>query len=111
MLVAYQIFTFFVDGVTLNNFATKEQQRLLEVRRAERASGGDVSESGTRNIAITSGVFYSGLSRAIFPAFDSSATDTFSSVYQDGVGGYTVLDGKHKLTICIMIMAQALLLY
>jgi len=79
----------FTDGVLLNNWITNEQHRLLEVRRSEHASGAEVGATGTRNISLTTGIFYVAGTRTVFPPFDSSGADKFRYVYSNGLGGWT----------------------
>lgn len=54
-----------------------------------RASGGVISGTGTRNIASTAGKFYLGLNAVTTVAKDTSGTDTFTSWYRNGSGGWT----------------------
>ena len=49
-----------------------------------RASGSEVSETGTLNLATTAGVAYGGLTRLIVPSQDTSGADTFEYYYYDG---------------------------
>ena len=57
--------------------------------RDERQSGLILGETGTRNIQITAGNLMSRMSQFPITAFDSSVTDSFTTVYRDGVGGHT----------------------
>lgn len=68
---------------------SKHQKRMFFTEREERASGGVISDAGTRNIAITASSFYFQLKEMTSSAFDTSGTDTFSRFYSDGVGGWT----------------------
>jgi hypothetical protein len=54
-------------------------------------SGAIVSETGTRNIAITSGVMYAGLNRITTDAIDTNVSDTFEYYYTNGSGGWQYL--------------------
>lgn len=58
-----------------------------------RAGGLRLSETGTRNIALTTGVLWDKLNSFTIPALDTSVTGGFYSVYRDGVGGFTVTSG------------------
>lgn len=50
-----------------------------------------LSETGTRNLAITEGDVFDGhLDEYSFSAFDSSGSDTFSRYYKDGSGEWTI---------------------
>jgi hypothetical protein len=56
----------------------------------ERATGLVLSETGTRNIAVSAGVIWAELvNRFSISAFDSSGTDTFTYWYRDGSGGWS----------------------
>jgi len=59
----------------------------LEEYPVHRASGMVTSSTGTRQLAITSGVGYAGLNRITTNAFDTSASGTFSYWYYDGDAG------------------------
>ena len=87
----------YTDGILLSNWLTNEQRRLLEVRRAEHASGAIVSETGTRNISITDGVFYIAGTRATFSAFNSSGAGRFKYVYSNGSGGWTYVSAQSQI--------------
>lgn len=77
------------SGVNLPNFFRKEHERLLSVRNFERASGGDISGTGTRNIASDIGNFYLGLNKITTTAKDTSVADKFTAWYRNGAGGWT----------------------
>ena len=67
-------------------------QRLYEtmpLKRDERTAGLIISETGTRNIAVTAGALWERLTRFSVSAIDTSAADTFDSYYRDGGGGHT----------------------
>ena len=77
-----KVYNFNTDGLN------KIQQRFLD-DGTEHITGTIVSETGTRNISITAGKFYIGVRPITTTALDTSAADTFSYWYQDGVGGWT----------------------
>ncbi|MCK4248357.1 MAG: hypothetical protein KAX15_01100 [Candidatus Omnitrophica bacterium] len=85
------------SGVNLPNFAREEHERLLSVRGFERATGGEISETGTRNIASTAGRFYLGLNYVDTAAKDTAVADTFSSWYRDGAGGWTEVTAQTQI--------------
>jgi len=62
-----------------------------------RASGLIISATGTRNIAITAGVVYAGLTRGTTSAQDTSGTDTFSYFYRDGGTGWTKVAAQTQI--------------
>jgi hypothetical protein len=57
--------------------------------RDERTGGLMVGDTGTRNVTLTAGALYDGLSRFAIGAIDTSGADTFDYYYRDGVGGWT----------------------
>jgi len=61
------------------------------------ASGSAISETGTRNIGVTAGVFWQGLTRFTTTAFDSSVAGTFSYFYRDGIGGWTEVTAQTQI--------------
>jgi hypothetical protein len=64
-------------------------KRLTFVDGLTRQSGSITSETGTRNIAITAGLWWLALTEYSVGAFDSSGSDTWSYWYEDGSSGYT----------------------
>ena len=66
-------------GQLISNYASKDFWKDMEVNgKFQRSSGLILSESGTRNIAITAGTIYAGLTKKSYSAFDSSGTDTYT---------------------------------
>ena len=63
----------------------------------QRASGAILSETGTRNIAVSTGVFWLAYNRTTTSAFDSSGTDRFKAYYRDGVGGWTEVTDQSQI--------------
>jgi len=85
-------------GQVISNYAKNTLWKDLEVNgKFQRVNGIMISETGTRNIAITSGFVYAGLTKEAFPAFDSSGTDTFTYYYRDGSGGWTKVTGQSQI--------------
>lgn len=85
------------SGISLPIFLRKEHERLLSVRGFERATGGEISETGTRNIASTAGRFYLGLNHVDTAAKDTAVADTFSSWYRAGAGGWTEVTAQTQI--------------
>jgi len=83
--------------ITTTEISLNVCRRLTEVYGFDRSSGMITSETGTRNIAITAGVFYYGLNRYTTEAFDSSGTDEFIYLYRDGGGGWTKVTGQTQI--------------
>ena len=68
------------------------QQRLYDIQRIVRsasAGGLIISETGTRNVAMSAGSVWVKLDKSSISAFDSSGVDRFDRYYRDGVGGWT----------------------
>lgn len=85
-------------GQVITNYAQKTLWKDLEINgRFQRVNGMMLSETGTRNIAITSGTYYVGLTKVTFPGFDTSGTDTFTYYYRDGSGGWTKVTGQTQI--------------
>jgi len=76
-------------AVTLGNHASVLLRRVQETASVARVTGIIISETGTRNYALTAGVVWQGLDRILVNAVDTSGGDTFAAFYQDGVGGWT----------------------
>lgn len=77
-------------GTNTWNFNRRVQLFGEEVYPVKRASGMIVSETGTRNIAVTAGVLWAELvNRFTTTAFDSSGAGRFTYWYRNGVGGWT----------------------
>jgi hypothetical protein len=77
-------------GMNRWNFERRVQMFGEERFPVERASGLMLSETGTRNIAVTAGVVWAELvNRFSIDAFDSSASGTFSYWHRNGSGGWT----------------------
>jgi hypothetical protein len=76
-------------GVSRNT-STKDAIKDFAVYGYEHAKGGSITtETGTRNLAVSSGVFYLGPVRIPHSSFDTSGADDFTYIYKDGAGGWT----------------------
>ncbi|MHA1880402.1 MAG: hypothetical protein ACTSYG_08395, partial [Candidatus Heimdallarchaeota archaeon] len=85
-------------GQVVTNYAKKTLWKDIEVNgKIQRVSGMQLSETGTRNIAITSGSYYAGLTKVNFSAFDSSGTDKFTYYYRDSSGGWTKVTDQTQI--------------
>lgn len=74
-------------GLWVTELAKRVQQWITQTQGlAVHSSGAITSEVGTRNIAVTSGVWYAGLNRFVTNAFDTSLTDDFEYYYNDATG-------------------------
>jgi len=84
-------------GIRLTELAYNEHERLISVRGFERASGGEISETGQRYLTSGAGVFYFGLNRITTSAQDTSGADRFTYWYRDGGGGWTKVTGQQQI--------------
>ena len=75
-------------GEYANDFYAKYARAEAVTGWLKYGDGLQISETGTRNIAITAGSLYIGVARFTTPALDTSAAGTFTYYYQDGVGGW-----------------------
>lgn len=79
---------FFKAGQTINDATVKILQRFNATGMITKTSGGVVSEIGTRNLAVTGAVLFSGITKFTTSAIDTSVSDTFEYYYTDGAGGW-----------------------
>ncbi|MDH3324125.1 MAG: tail fiber domain-containing protein, partial [Candidatus Peregrinibacteria bacterium] len=77
-----------------NNVTRQIQKYLYACNSCRRTSGLLVSNTGTLNLAMTSGEMWTKLNLHTIPAIDTSASGTFSSFYDDGAGGHTELTSQ-----------------
>jgi hypothetical protein len=98
--------TVYRDGTTLHitqipiytgNVNRQAYRFHVETDGLKRASGSIISATGTRNFAITSGVWWVGMDRFTIAAIDTSAAGTFTYYYRDGVGGWTAIAGQTQI--------------
>lgn len=74
------------DQHTVGDHANNMIRRLKGVQPYGHVSGAKLSETGTRNIAVTSGKFWRGLTEFTTSAIDTSGAPTFSYYYNSGAG-------------------------
>ncbi|KKN70966.1 hypothetical protein LCGC14_0425680 [marine sediment metagenome] len=72
------------DQHTVGDHANSMIRRMVGVQPYGHVSGGILSETGTRNIALTAGTFWRGLTEFSTGAVDTQGADTFSYYYNDG---------------------------
>jgi hypothetical protein len=71
-------------------------QRIYNTNRIQRDSifgGLLLSETGTRNVTLSTGKLWDKLNEYTIPSIDTSASDTFDAYYRDGLGGFTKVTG------------------
>ena len=73
----------------VGDHALKMLVRMRETMPFQRVTGGVIGETGTRNIDITAGDWWEGLTNFTTAAQDTSVADTFTYAYDDGAGGWT----------------------
>jgi hypothetical protein len=85
-------------GVNLWNYDRRNQLSGDEIFGVVLASGGVVSETGTRYLQVTAGALWAEtVNRFSTTALDTSATDTFRTWWQDGVGGWNDATGNTQV--------------
>lgn len=99
--------TVFREGTTLHitetnayfvgDHAVQMIKRLQNTAAFARQSGGVISETGTRNIGITAGVWWEGLNQFTTNAVDTSVADTFTYYYRDGGSGFTAVSSQTQI--------------
>ena len=78
-------------SIDVGDHAAKMILRMNETMPFQRVSGGILSETGTRNIAVTAGDWWEGLTNFTTTAIDTSVTGSFTYYYSDGAGGFTTV--------------------
>jgi len=77
-------------GQVISNINNRVFWKDIEVNgNFQRATGLILSATGTRNITVTTGIVYAGMTKQSYAAFDSSSGDSFISYYSDGASGWT----------------------
>jgi hypothetical protein len=71
--------------------------RLRETQPFAHVSGGIISETGTRNLAITAGDWWENLANFTTSSTDTSAAGTFSYFYDDGASGWTTVASSTQI--------------
>lgn len=72
------------SGIHLQNYIRRNHERLVSRGNMERMSGSVISATGTRQVAVTAGVWYVGANKLSFGAIDSSATNFDHYYYYTG---------------------------
>ncbi len=77
----------FKAGMKVSEVANNLIARLVQQGgEAARTSGSVTSETGTRNVKVTAGVVWGGLTRNTTPELDTNVTGTFKYFYYNGSG-------------------------
>lgn len=85
-------------GLNADELGKRIQSRFNNVDGSiVRASGLMISETGTRNLAVTAGQVYAGLTPHSIKATDTSSGDTFVYYYRDGGTGWTTTSGNTQI--------------
>jgi len=78
--------------------AAKHRSELYAAERFRHAYGGcALGEIGTRNVTVTAGEFFYGLSHQNHPNINTSTGDTFVAYYRNGLGGFTKTTGNTQI--------------
>ena len=85
-------------GQVMSNLGKRVFWKNIDVYgKFQRSSGIIISETGTRNIAVTAGYIYAGLTKASVDAIDTSVSDVFTYYYRDGSGGWTKVTSQTQI--------------
>ncbi len=90
------VLNIFSDKQAVGDHAANMVQRDYETMPLEpdvRNGGLVFSETGTRNIAVTSGAIWDRLNRYTIPTFNTSISGNFDAYYMNGSGGFTKVTG------------------
>lgn len=79
------------EGVrwTISDHASLMMRSMAETMPFAHVSGAMTMETGTRNLMISAGVFWHGLTRIETSAIDTSGAGRFDAYYRNGSGGWT----------------------
>lgn len=81
----------------IGDHAGRMIRRMQDLSPFAHKSGAAISETGTRNIAVSAGAFWQGLIEYTTDAFNSSGADNFSYFYRNGVGGWTEVTAQTQV--------------
>jgi hypothetical protein len=84
----------------IGNHVSLHNQRLYEtapLARDVRGGGLILSETGTRNIAISAGRMWSRLNVNNFAAFNTAVSGSFDAYYSDGASGFTKIAAETQI--------------
>ena len=82
---------------TVGDHAGLMIQRTKDTMPYANASGARISETGTRNLAISIGKFWEGLQEFTTLAKDTSVADSFVCIHRDGAGGFTEIPATTQI--------------
>jgi hypothetical protein len=83
--------------ISINDHAALMVRRMNATDPTARESGGVLYATGTRNIGVTTGVFWYGFNRFTTPVKDTSGANTFKYSYRDGLGGWTGVTSQTQI--------------
>jgi len=75
--------------VRANDNIRRLSRRFVEAIPFQRVEGAILSETGTRNISVTAGIWWECSNRFTTNALNTAVSGTFTNIYSDGVGGWT----------------------
>lgn len=80
----------------IGDHAANMVRQMQEVMPYAHVSGAAISETGTRNLSVTDGVFWHGLSRFPTTGFDTAVSGSFSTFYLTGAA-WTKTTGQTQI--------------
>ena len=85
--------------MVVGNVLNHANDRMVEVDGLAHAGGAVFTETGTRNLSVTEGTYWLGLTRIVtMPGGqDTSVSDNFLAFYRDGVGGWNVQSAQTQI--------------
>lgn len=81
----------------IGDHAANMVRQMQETMPYAHVSGAMMAESGTRNLNLTAGVFWNGLSRFTTAALNTAVSGTFSTFHRNGAGGWTETTGQTQI--------------
>jgi len=73
-------------------------QMMIDTHGIHHVQGGSrISETGTRNFAVSAGAFYRGLKKVTHPDHDTAGADNFEYYYKDGIGGWVEVGSQTQI--------------
>lgn len=88
-----------ITRLKIDNSIAGVIERFEATQPFQHASGARISETGTRNIAITSGAFWEGIDQYVFAAFDTSGVDTFTYWYRSAPSTWVSVPAQTQIDI------------
>ena len=81
-------------GIPVGNLAWRVQDAIMQTQGFAHSSGATLSSPSGLKLATTDGLFYFGIVKVETDGKNTSGTDTFTSWYRNGSGGWTKVNGQ-----------------